>query len=235
MTRQRKKIIVPSDHEALHALWAAAYERNNYVDGSLSAKILSKTHALIEKDFSADKFFQDVIEVGAGSGAHLHFVQHEFDRYVMCDTNLEILRSARPPEHLLKKVEIHQADAIELPFPDDSFDRLIATHVLEHLPRPQDVLQEWTRIIRPSGVLSIILPCDPSIPWRLGRTLGPRKAGQDAGLPYDYFMAIEHINPIHNLVKIIDALFPEKRVRWWPFPFVPLHDVNLIYAVNISI
>ena len=153
----------------------------------------------------------------------------------MSDAGDEILSSAKIPDSLSQKVEICQADATALQYPDDSFDRLIATHVLEHLAQPELVLQEWVRVIRPGGVLSIILPCDPGIAWRIGRAFGPRKAGKRAGLPYDYYMAVEHINSIHNLEKIIDALFPEKRIRWWPFRFIPIHDVNLIYAVNISI
>jgi phosphatidylethanolamine/phosphatidyl-N-methylethanolamine N-methyltransferase len=234
-TKAKKKILVPPNRQAMHALWIDAYERNNYADKTLSARILSGTHTLIEKDFPSSVFFKDVIEVGAGSGAHLRAVRHKFDNYVMCDASIEILQTVQISEDLSGKVETHQADAAALPYPDDSFDRLIATYVLEHLARPQEVLQEWARVVRPGGILSIVLPCDPSLLWRLGRFFGPRKAGEKAGLPYDYYMAVEHINPIHNLEIIIDAIFPEKRVRWWPFNFMPIHDVNLIYAANISI
>lgn len=219
----------------MHALWSDAYDRNNYAAKSLSARILSRTHSLIERDFPPSTYFKNVIEVGAGSGAHLSFVRHKFDKYIMCDASIEIMQTTQNPSNLSNKVETHQADATVLPYADDSFDRLIATYVLEHLSQPQNVLQEWARVVRPGGVLSIMLPCDPSTLWRLGRLFGPRKAGEKAGLPYDYYMAVEHINPIHNLAIIIDALFPEKHVRWWPFPFIPLHDVNLVYAVNISI
>jgi phosphatidylethanolamine/phosphatidyl-N-methylethanolamine N-methyltransferase len=235
MRRQGKKIRLLPDYETMRVLWTAAYESNNYANTSLSTRVLSKTHSLIEREFSANSHFREVIEIGAGTGAHLHFIRHGFDRYVMSDISLGILKSVRIPQDLTDKVEISQVDAKALPYPDDHFDRLIATHVLEHIAQPQTVLQEWARVVRPGGVMSIILPCDPGFLWRLGRAFGPRKAGEKAGLPYDYYMAIDHINPIQNLEIIIDTLFPEKHVRWWPFGFVPLPDVNLIYAVNISL
>lgn len=47
-----------------------------------------------------------------------------------------------------------------LPFPDDSFDIVYASHVLEHIPwyESRNVLEEWTRILKPGGRLEIWLP-----------------------------------------------------------------------------
>lgn len=225
---------IPDDNE-LHSLWAAAYETNNYRDTSLSSKVLLRTHALIEKDFSNEEHFENVLEVGTGSGVHLGFVRHSFTKYVMTDASRGILDTIQVPKGLAERVTLKQADATSLPFKDNAFERVIATHVLEHIPGPQLVLQEWARVLKPGGVLSLILPCDPGIPWRLGRNLGPRRSAEKSGLPYDYFMAVEHINPIQNLVTIIDFLFPDKKARWWPLPFVPSPNFNLIYSVNIFI
>jgi ubiquinone/menaquinone biosynthesis C-methylase UbiE len=125
-------------------------------------------------------------------------------------------------------------DGDSLPFPDDSFDRLIATHVLEHVPFPHLAIQEWVRVLKPGGILSLILPCDPGMAWRLGRYLGPRKQAEKAGLPYDYYMAREHINSIFNLHQILKFHFPKRAVTWWPLR-LPLPDVNLIYAGNFYV
>lgn len=47
-----------------------------------------------------------------------------------------------------------------LPFPDDTFDIVHASHVLEHIPwyKTEDVLAEWRRIIKPGGVLELWVP-----------------------------------------------------------------------------
>ena len=48
-----------------------------------------------------------------------------------------------------------------LPFEDGVADEVHAYHVLEHLYRWQteEVLKEWTRILRPGGLLVIEVPC----------------------------------------------------------------------------
>lgn len=44
----------------------------------------------------------------------------------------------------------------DLPFPDDSFDFVLASHVLEHLPDPIRALKEWERVAR--RYVLVILP-----------------------------------------------------------------------------
>lgn len=127
-----------------------------------------------------------------------------------------------------------RADAYPLNYDDSSFDRVIATHVLEHVPFPHLALQEWVRILKPRGVLSLILPCDPGMAWRFGRYFGPRGRAEMAGLPYDYYMAREHINSIFNLRQILQYHFPRRHVTWWPLR-LPFPDINLIYAGNFYV
>lgn len=53
------------------------------------------------------------------------------------------------------------ADAAErLPFPDKTFEMLYASHVLEHIPwfRTREVVVEWTRVLRPGGILELWVP-----------------------------------------------------------------------------
>jgi ubiquinone/menaquinone biosynthesis C-methylase UbiE len=214
--------------------WLAAYETNCYGSG-LSGRVLTRTHALIERELGRDRHFAEVLEVGAGTGIHLDFVRHSFARYVMSDASLDTLREATARRQLRDGVELAAIDATRLPHADASFDRLIATHVLEHLPEPHRVLREWARVLKPGGVLSLILPCDPGLAWRLGRHFGPRRSALAAGIDYDYWMAREHINPINNLLAYIRHYFPDRRERFWPLPWLPSSDVNLIYAVNIVV
>jgi SAM-dependent methyltransferase len=44
---------------------------------------------------------------------------------------------------------------------DDSYDFVVASHVLEHLANPLRALMEWKRIVRPSGTVLLVLPHKP--------------------------------------------------------------------------
>ncbi len=50
------------------------------------------------------------------------------------------------------------ADALELPFPDGAFDRIIAAEVLEHIPGDRQAIGELTRVLRPGGTMAITVP-----------------------------------------------------------------------------
>ncbi len=51
-----------------------------------------------------------------------------------------------------------QGDALALPFPDGSFDRVVAAEVLEHIPADVDAIGELVRVLRPGGTLAVTVP-----------------------------------------------------------------------------
>ncbi len=54
---------------------------------------------------------------------------------------------------------IHLFGAAEtLPLCDEALDFLLASHVLEHMPDTIGVLAEWARVLRPGGILFLIVP-----------------------------------------------------------------------------
>lgn len=44
------------------------------------------------------------------------------------------------------------------PFPDNSMDFVLSSHVIEHTPNPLRAIEEWYRILRPGGVMFMIFP-----------------------------------------------------------------------------
>ncbi|HVZ27895.1 MAG TPA: class I SAM-dependent methyltransferase [Rhizomicrobium sp.] len=52
-------------------------------------------------------------------------------------------------------VESRRADAAALPFADDSFDAVIAMHMLYHLPDPAAGIAEITRVLKPGGFAAV--------------------------------------------------------------------------------
>ncbi len=213
---------------------AQAYRTLNY-GRTLSAYFMRRGHELLERPFDRDRHFGRVVEVGAGAGEHLAFVRHSFDEYLLTDWNDVRLARAKAelPAALGEKVLVAREDATQLSLNDAAVDRLVACHILEHLYRPHEVLREWYRVLRRGGVLSILLPCDPGILWRLGRSLGPRANAERAGIEYDYWMAREHVNPINNLVVFIRYYFEQVSETWYPSR-VPAMDLNLFYICHVT-
>lgn len=49
-------------------------------------------------------------------------------------------------------------DATDIPVPAGEFDAVLCTEVLEHVPRPIDVMRECARVLRPGGTLLVTAP-----------------------------------------------------------------------------
>ena len=193
-------------HDIWNSEFAGEYEHINYQRG-IVGYVMAKSHALIERTYGPNVKFGRVLEVGAGSGIHVKYVRHAFDEYWLTDASTEMLKGIG--KHNTSGIVVAAEDATRLSSENASFDRLIATHVLEHLYRPHEVLREWARVLRPGGVMSIVLPCDPGLLWRIGRSFGPRGQARTKGIPYDYLMAREHVNAITNLVTFINYYFSD--------------------------
>ncbi|MDB4797087.1 class I SAM-dependent methyltransferase [bacterium] len=214
---------------------AETYTEANY-SSPLQSFVMYQSHKLAEKTFDEKLHFDRVLEVGAGTCEHLVFVKHTFGEYIMTDLDQKALDVAKEKlgDRTAHSVKFEKQNATDLDYPDDSFDRVIGVHILEHLYQPHLAIKEWYRVLRDGGVMTILIPTDPGVAWRLCRYLGPRRRALKAGIPYDYIMAREHVNPCNNLITFIKYYFPEGKGTWWPLP-IALVDVNLFYAFNIKV
>lgn len=215
--------------------FAGLYDQSNYTS-PLQAFVMRAGHRLAERQFNSSDHFARVLEVGAGTGEHYQYVRHSTDEYIISDLDPNALAIAREKlsvgNRMKLRFDIHPAQ--QLHYPDQSVDRLIATHVLEHIYQPHLALKEWHRVIKKGGILSVLIPTDPGVAWRLGRHLGPRRQAIAQGIPYDYIMAREHVNACNSLIALMRHYFPGSKEDWWPFP-VPSIDMNLFFAFHATV
>jgi phosphatidylethanolamine/phosphatidyl-N-methylethanolamine N-methyltransferase len=205
------------------------YDSLTYGKG-ISSLFLIKSHVWQEK-FEANNYYGKVLEIGCGTGQHFKFVKHKFDKYIMTDVDERLVNICRQKYNSNSKLDFRVENALNISYCDNSFDRIIASHVLEHLPDPELAISEWYRTLKSKGKLSILLPCDPGIAWRLGRYLFVRNKYKSK-FDYDYFMAKEHINSIFNLLSLIRYNFKNYEECWYPLR-VSSPDINLFYNINI--
>jgi ubiquinone/menaquinone biosynthesis C-methylase UbiE len=214
------------------ARFADVYDQSNYAS-PLQSVVMRASHHLTEKKFGEHDYFEQVIEIGAGTGEHLSFVKHRFGQYVLTDLDAKTLEVAKNKlnSNSNGKLLFETQSGEKLSYADNSFDRLIATHVLEHIYQPHLAIKEWRRVVKNGGVISILIPTDPGVAWRLGRHLGPRKNAVAQGIDYDYVMAREHVNSCNNLIALLRHYFPDRTEAWWPLP-IPSIDLNLFFVFH---
>jgi ubiquinone/menaquinone biosynthesis C-methylase UbiE len=215
--------------------FADIYDELNY-SSPLQSLVMRASHKLAEKAFNDQVHFGRVLEIGAGSGEHLPFVRHDFNEYILTDLDQKILDVSKKKlaEKYDGKVKFEVQKGDSLVYPDNSFDRVVAAHVLEHIYQPHIALKEWYRVLKKDGILTILIPTDPGLAWRLGKCLGPRKNAIARGIAYDYLMALEHVNACNNLIAILRHHFPMAKEAWWPFP-VPSIDLNLFFVFHATV
>ena len=99
-----------------------------------------------------------VLELGCGSGGSLPLVASYGAKVagIEIDPNLVKLTNARIK--LLKDAYCMQADGFHLPFANGTFDICVCSHVLEHVDRPHEMVEEINRVLKTGGIALIEFP-----------------------------------------------------------------------------
>ncbi len=98
-----------------------------------------------------------VLEIGAGTGLNLPFYGAAVDRLVLSEPDPAMAaRLVERTNREARSVEVIEAGAERLPFPDDSFDTVVSTMVLCTVEDPAAALAEIARVLRPGGRLLFV-------------------------------------------------------------------------------
>jgi ubiquinone/menaquinone biosynthesis C-methylase UbiE len=92
-----------------------------------------------------------LLDAGGGTGRVSSPLRSLFRQVVVLDLSRAMLKQSRR-KHGLVPI---QADAGQLPFPDDIFDRILIVDSLHHFAGQQAVICELMRVLRPGGLLVI--------------------------------------------------------------------------------
>ncbi len=74
------------------------------------------------------------------------------------DISTQAIEHARQRYGQIENLEFHVADCTDLPFGDDTFDRIVSFETLEHLSRQDELLAEFRRVLKPDGFLVLSSP-----------------------------------------------------------------------------
>jgi ubiquinone/menaquinone biosynthesis C-methylase UbiE len=190
-------------------------------------------HKRMEKSFSSNRGLR-ILEVGAGEGEHMDFVAPDFAEYIA--TDLDSTRLEKLNDRNIKNLKVASVDAAKTPYPDQHFDRVIATCLLAHMLKPEETLQEWRRILKPGGSLTIYIPCEPGLALKTFRKFFTKPKAERMGYQgYDLFIARDHINSADKLCTLIAHVFRADKYKLLFSPFsIKSWYLNLFLVVQIQ-
>lgn len=105
-----------------------------------------------------------VLDVATGTGLVAAQLVRRGFRVTGLDQSPAMLAEAR--RRFGGRVELVEASATEIPFPDASFDHLTFTYLLRYVDDPAATLRELARVVRPGGTIASLEFCLPRGIWR---------------------------------------------------------------------
>ena len=107
------------------------------------------------------------LDIGAGAGRHsfelyrrgadvVAFDQNADDMKAVADMFVAMELEGEAPEGAVARAEV--GDALALPYDDASFDLVLISEVLEHVPEDERAIAELVRVLKPGGVAAVTVP-----------------------------------------------------------------------------
>lgn len=99
-----------------------------------------------------------ILEVGCGVGAQTEILLERFPQLTIVGVDASESQITRAQKHFEKhpsgkRVTYEVADALKLPFDDNSFDGAFICWFLEHVQSPVEILREVRRVLKPGSII----------------------------------------------------------------------------------
>ena len=133
---------------------------------------------LLNKDLSVSK---KVLDIGCGEGVISNLLYDKFNniKITAVDYFEEAIKKAK--ENNPRNISFDTGDITALKYTDNSFDIVVSTEVLEHIPNPDIALKELYRVANKHIILSV-----PSEPFFCIGNLASGKNIKRLGNPIDH-------------------------------------------------
>lgn len=186
------------------------YSTDNFLIKYLSYRFIKKIEELLD-DLQVSQL--NGIDIGSAEGQLLSILIKKGKIKKICSIELEHEKICASILHQYNHQFI-QCDAQNLSCKDDSFDFVMATEILEHLPKPEKALQEICRIAKPKAPIIISVPHEPF--FHLGNILRGKHLARGGKTPSH--LHFWHKSEFTNLLK--NHLVIERSFSFSTFPWL---------------
>ncbi|MES3031009.1 MAG: methyltransferase domain-containing protein [Patescibacteria group bacterium] len=184
----------------------------------------------------APKNFLKTLEIGAGLGTHLnyeHLTSEQEKNYVSLELRENMTEKIR---ERFPKVQAVMGDCQKnLAFSDGHFDRILAIHVLEHLPNLPATVREMYRLCnKEGGIFSVVIPCEGGLAYSLARKISAERIFKKRyKQKYDWLISREHINRPQEIMEELERHFEIVHRSWFPL-YLPSINLNLCIGLTLK-
>jgi SAM-dependent methyltransferase len=110
------------------------------------------------EQLAGERRFRTALNLGTGEGDYDGMIAHFCDELIACDINEEDVAFARALNRSVPNIRYQVENALDLSFEDDTFDLLISVDVIEHVGRPELMMEQIGRVLLPGGIALITFP-----------------------------------------------------------------------------
>ncbi len=181
--------------------------------------------------------FKTTLEIGAGLGEHLVYEKLTPEQAAGYYCNEYRENMAAEIRRRFPKVQTVVGDCQQrMDFADGFFDRVMAIHVLEHLPDLPACIRELYRLVnKQTGRLLIVIPTEGSAAYSLARKISAERVWQrHFDVDYAEFYKREHINVPHEILAELAPYFTVAARSFFPLPFLPFVFSNLVIGLSLN-
>ena len=193
-----------------------------------------------------------ILDVGCGHGRHSWEAHRRNGCFIYSlDIEEENLIKTR---HVLRLMDeqagsngswlVMRGDTMNLPFKDASFDKIICSEVLEHIPDDQQCIREIVRVLKEDGILAVSVPTHltETIYWGISKDYHNNPGGHIrkyktpqlinllSQTPLQIY-ATRHKHALHSIYWLLRCLFGVKNEK----ALIPsLYHKFLVWDINVK-
>ena len=205
-------------------------------------KVLRKNYGIVDKFNhktvvkSMPKNFLKTLEIGAGIGEHLNYERlndNQKKNYYAMDLRENLLKIISK-EHPMVNTILGDCEK-KINFENNFFDRVIAIHILEHLPNLPFAINEVSRVLKSGGLFQIVIPCEGSMAYTLARKISAKRIFEKKyKTSYDWYIKSEHVNLPHEIINELKKKFAIIKETYFPIP-ISIKFCNLCIALDLKL